>query len=84
MVLVQSLSPGLVVSEMTTLNKKGSPKRQALMNSHPILQPEDISDAVCYILSTAENVQVLSTHLSLPMTITMVFADSGIDHYTNG
>ncbi|RZC39050.1 dehydrogenase/reductase SDR family member 11-like, partial [Asbolus verrucosus] len=55
---ITSLSPGLVVSEMTTLNTEFSEERQNVMKEQPILNPEDVADAVVYVLSTPEHVQV--------------------------
>ncbi|KAJ3651589.1 hypothetical protein Zmor_017619 [Zophobas morio] len=55
---VTSVSPGLVVSEMTVLNKDISEERKKLFEVRPILQAEDIADGVVYVLSTPEHVQV--------------------------
>jgi NADP-dependent 3-hydroxy acid dehydrogenase YdfG len=44
---------------MTTLNTGVSEERQAMLKSMPILQPQDIAEAVGYVLSTPENVQVI-------------------------
>ncbi|XP_015836276.2 farnesol dehydrogenase [Tribolium castaneum] len=55
---ITSVSPGFVISEMTTLNTGYSPERQKMLKSQPILKPEDIADAVCYVLSTPETVQI--------------------------
>jgi NADP+-dependent farnesol dehydrogenase len=52
------LSPGLVVSEMTTLSTEFSEERTAMLKSVPILQPQDIAEAIGYVLSTPENVQI--------------------------
>jgi hypothetical protein len=57
--VLQSLSPGLVATEMTTLNTGVSEERQAMLKSMPILQPQDIAEAIGYVLSTPENVQVI-------------------------
>ena len=54
----QSVSPGLVVSEMTVLSKDISEERKKLFEVRPILQAEDIADGVVYVLSTPEHVQV--------------------------
>ncbi|KAJ3651587.1 hypothetical protein Zmor_017617 [Zophobas morio] len=56
---VTSVSPGLVVSEMTVLSKDISEERKKLFEVRPILQAEDIADGVVYVLSTPEHVQVL-------------------------
>ncbi|KAJ3651659.1 hypothetical protein Zmor_017684 [Zophobas morio] len=53
-----SISPGLVTSEMTTLNPKLGEDRKKLMATMPILKAEDIAEAVEYVLSTSENVQI--------------------------
>ncbi|XP_968973.1 farnesol dehydrogenase [Tribolium castaneum] len=55
---ITSVSPGLVISEMTTLGTGYSAERQEMMKSQPILKPEDVADAVCYALSTPENVEI--------------------------
>ncbi|KAJ3664441.1 hypothetical protein Zmor_000005 [Zophobas morio] len=55
---VTSVSPGLVVSEMTVLAKDISDERRKIMEDRPILQAEDIADGVVYVLSTPEHVQV--------------------------
>jgi NADP+-dependent farnesol dehydrogenase len=55
---ITSLSPGLVATEMTTLNTGVSEERQAMLKSMPILQPQDIAEAIGYVLSTPENVQI--------------------------
>ncbi|KAJ3651656.1 hypothetical protein Zmor_017681 [Zophobas morio] len=55
---ITSISPGLVTSEMTTLNPVLGEKRRNLMNSFPILKAEDVAEAVGYVLSTSENVQI--------------------------
>lgn len=46
---------------MTTLAKEKSPERLEMLKSQPILKAEDIAEAVCYVLSTPEGVQVLCT-----------------------
>jgi NADP+-dependent farnesol dehydrogenase len=45
---------------MTTLNTGVSEEseRQAMLKSMPILQPQDIAEAIGYVLSTPENVQI--------------------------
>ncbi|KAJ3651664.1 hypothetical protein Zmor_017689 [Zophobas morio] len=53
-----SISPGLVTSEMTILNTEFSEDRKNVLKSMPILKAEDIAEAVGYVLSTAENVQI--------------------------
>lgn len=50
---MQSISPGLVTTEMTT--KNGADK---VFRNTPALKAEDISQAVLYALSTPEHVQV--------------------------
>ncbi|RZB40918.1 adh short domain containing protein, partial [Asbolus verrucosus] len=55
---ITSLSPGLVISEMTTLSKDCSKERRDMLKSLPILKAEDIAEAVGYVLSTPEHVQV--------------------------
>ncbi|KAJ3655658.1 hypothetical protein Zmor_014779 [Zophobas morio] len=53
-----SLSPGLVTSETTTLNPELSEERKKLRVTLPILDLEDVAEAVGYLLSTSENVQI--------------------------
>ncbi|XP_063929717.1 farnesol dehydrogenase-like [Zophobas morio] len=55
---VTSVSPGLVVSEMTVLRKDISEERKKIFEARPILKSEDIADGVVYVLSTPEHVQV--------------------------
>ncbi|XP_068902387.1 farnesol dehydrogenase-like [Tenebrio molitor] len=55
---ITSVSPGLVESELTTLNKTQSPERKAMLEKMPILKSEDIADGVVYALSTPEHVQI--------------------------
>lgn len=50
---LQSISPGLVTTEMTT--KNGADK---IFRNIPALTPDDISQAVVYTLGTPEHVQV--------------------------
>ncbi|KAJ3651604.1 hypothetical protein Zmor_017637 [Zophobas morio] len=54
---ITSLSPGLVESELTTLDKT-RPERARLLQTMPILKGEDIADGVIYALSTPEHVQI--------------------------
>ena len=44
---------------MTTLNTELSQERQNLFKSLPALKGADVAEAVGYVLSTSENVQVL-------------------------
>ncbi|XP_063929794.1 farnesol dehydrogenase-like [Zophobas morio] len=55
---VTSVSPGLVATEMTTLNKDILPEAKEMFDKIAILQPADVVDAVVYALSTPEHVQV--------------------------
>ncbi|KAJ3618446.1 hypothetical protein MTP99_006441 [Tenebrio molitor] len=55
---VTSISPGLVESELTTLNKTQTPERKAIFQKMPILKSENIADVVVYALSTPEHVQI--------------------------
>ncbi|RZC42510.1 adh short, KR, Epimerase, and/or NAD binding 10 domain containing protein [Asbolus verrucosus] len=55
---ITSVSPGLVCTEMTALNRNNSEERRKIIASRPILQPEDIADGVIYVLSTSQHVQV--------------------------
>ena len=55
---MQSVSPGLVESEMSTLNPNLTAERKAAIEKMPILKSEDIADGVVYALSTPEHVQV--------------------------
>ncbi|XP_063929774.1 farnesol dehydrogenase-like [Zophobas morio] len=55
---ITSISPGLVASEMSTLNTEFCEERLNLVKSLPILQAEDIAEAVGFVLSTSENVQI--------------------------
>ena len=43
---------------MTTLNTNLGEERKKVVGTLPILKPEDIAEAVGYVLSTSENVQV--------------------------
>jgi NADP+-dependent farnesol dehydrogenase len=54
---VTSVSPGLVATEMTTL-KEMDPEKRAVVDTFPVMSPEDIADGVIYVLSTPEHVQV--------------------------
>jgi NADP+-dependent farnesol dehydrogenase len=47
--MLQSLSPGLVKTEMPPTD---------FLNSCPFLNPEDIADGVLYVLGTPPHVQV--------------------------
>jgi NADP+-dependent farnesol dehydrogenase len=47
--MLQSLSPGLVKTEMPS---------KELVESCPFLNPEDIADSVLYVLGTPPHVQV--------------------------
>ena len=60
-----SLSPGLVTSETTTLNPELSEERKKLRVTLPILDLEDVAEAVGYLLSTSENVQVLGVNFHI-------------------
>ncbi|KAJ3651657.1 hypothetical protein Zmor_017682 [Zophobas morio] len=53
---ITSLSPGLVATEMTTVNF--GEERKKVVSTLPILKPQDIAEAVGYVLSTSENVQI--------------------------
>lgn len=44
---------------MTIYNKEMSEERKKVLESRPILEAEDIANAVLYVLSTPEHVQVL-------------------------
>jgi len=55
---ISSVSPGLVETEMTTLNNDVSEDRKKLLSQLPILKPDDIVDGVVYVLSTPPHVQV--------------------------
>ncbi|XP_044261567.1 farnesol dehydrogenase-like isoform X1 [Tribolium madens] len=55
---VTSISPGLVATEMTTMNPNSGPDRLEMMKSLPVLKAEDIAEAIGYCLSTPENVQI--------------------------
>ncbi|KAJ3651614.1 hypothetical protein Zmor_017643 [Zophobas morio] len=55
---VTSISPGLVESELTTLNENITPERKLYLESRAILKGEDIADGVVYVLSTPEHVQI--------------------------
>ena len=48
---------------MSTLNTEFCQERLNLVKSLPILRAEDIAEAVGYVLSTSENVQVLCCKL---------------------
>ncbi|KAJ3651598.1 hypothetical protein Zmor_017627 [Zophobas morio] len=55
---ITSISPGLVVTEMTLLNKNFTEERRKAFESRPTLNVEDVADGVVYVLSTPEHVQV--------------------------
>ena len=55
---MQSVSPGLVISEMSTLNPNLPQDRKTALENMPSLKGEDIADGVVYALSTPEHVQV--------------------------
>jgi len=55
---ISSVSPGLVRTEMTVLNKDISDERREYLKTRPVLEPEDIADGVVYVLSTPDHVQV--------------------------
>ncbi|EFA05382.1 farnesol dehydrogenase [Tribolium castaneum] len=55
---ITSVSPGLVTTEMTTLNKNLDPEKKAIVDKFPALETEDIADGVIYALGTPEHVQV--------------------------
>ena len=50
---------------MTTLNPELSEERKKLRVTLPILDPEDVAEAVGYVLSTSENVQVLGVNFHI-------------------
>ena len=56
---LQSLSPGLVATELTSLKKDLPPEAKAMYETMDALQPQDIANGVIYVLSTPEHVQVL-------------------------
>lgn len=49
--ILQSISPGVVDTEMLSDEYKNDP-------NFPALKPEDISDAIVYCISTSPNVQI--------------------------
>ncbi|KAJ3651661.1 hypothetical protein Zmor_017686 [Zophobas morio] len=53
-----SISPGLVATEMTNFDIECSEDSENILKSMPPLKTEDIAEAVGYVLSTAENVQI--------------------------
>ncbi|KAJ3640526.1 hypothetical protein Zmor_003819 [Zophobas morio] len=52
------VGPGLVESELSTLNPNQTPERRTAMEQMPILKSEDIADGIVYALSTPEHVQI--------------------------
>ncbi|KAJ9589358.1 hypothetical protein L9F63_017435, partial [Diploptera punctata] len=54
---VTSVSPGLVNTEFTTVSSADYTP-ETLHESHPHLQPQDLADAVLYVLGTPPHVQV--------------------------
>lgn len=50
--IFQSISPGFVQTEMVL------PEHTEVLKDAPYMRPEDISQAVLYVLGTAPNVQV--------------------------
>jgi 17beta-estradiol 17-dehydrogenase / 3beta-hydroxysteroid 3-dehydrogenase len=55
---VSSVSPGFVETEFAEKYHQSLEKAQDLYSKYPVLQPEDVADAVAYILSQPEHVQV--------------------------
>ncbi|MBD0336743.1 MAG: SDR family NAD(P)-dependent oxidoreductase [Cyanobacteria bacterium Co-bin13] len=55
---VSSVSPGFVETEFAEKYHQSFEKAQDLYSKYPVLQPEDVADAVAYILSQPEHVQV--------------------------
>ncbi|MBD2256080.1 SDR family NAD(P)-dependent oxidoreductase [Pseudanabaena sp. FACHB-2040] len=55
---VSSVSPGFVETEFAEKYHNSLEKAQDLYSKYPVLQPEDVADAVAYILSQPEHVQV--------------------------
>lgn len=61
----QSLSPGLVHTEIMEAGHMRTFTSRDIFNGNPCLHPQDIADAVLYILGTPPHVQVGATLHSL-------------------
>ncbi|MGK7933725.1 MAG: SDR family NAD(P)-dependent oxidoreductase [Microcystaceae cyanobacterium] len=55
---VSSISPGYVETEFAEKYHNSAEKAQEVYSRFPVLQPEDIAEAVAYILSQPDHVQV--------------------------
>ncbi|HEY9881699.1 MAG TPA: SDR family NAD(P)-dependent oxidoreductase [Leptolyngbyaceae cyanobacterium] len=55
---ISSISPGFVETEFAEIFNQSKEKAQEVYSKYPVLQPEDVADAVAYILNQPEHVQV--------------------------
>lgn len=55
---ISSISPGFVETEFAEIFNQSKEKAQEVYSKYPVLQPADVADAVAYILSQPEHVQV--------------------------
>ncbi|MEL4897757.1 dehydrogenase/reductase SDR family member 11 [Crocosphaera sp. Alani8] len=55
---ISSISPGFVETEFAEKYNNSKEKAQALYSSFPVLKPQDIANAVSYILSQPDYVQI--------------------------
>jgi NADP-dependent 3-hydroxy acid dehydrogenase YdfG len=55
---VSSVSPGFVETEFAAHYHQSQDKAEALYSQFPVLQPEDIANAVAYILAQPDHVQI--------------------------
>ncbi|RZC41061.1 adh short, NAD binding 10 and/or KR domain containing protein [Asbolus verrucosus] len=55
---ISSVNLGLVEMELTTMNEYLTPERRTRFEKIPILKSEDVADAVVYVLSIPEHVQM--------------------------
>jgi NADP-dependent 3-hydroxy acid dehydrogenase YdfG len=60
----QSISPGLVDTELLRIGTKKSFNSDELFARVPSLEPRDIADAVAYVLAAPPHVQVATCPLS--------------------
>jgi NADP-dependent 3-hydroxy acid dehydrogenase YdfG len=55
---VSSISPGFVETEFAARYHQSEEKADALYSQFPVLQPDDIANAVIYMLNQPEHVQI--------------------------
>ena len=74
--MFQSISPGLVNTEFTTVASADF-TAEKLHETHPHLQPQDLAEAVLYVLGTPPRVQA-SSHIIHGLWNPKVHKDSPI------